>query len=97
MRSFVRGLPAAPDKGLLPRGPLPPEARLARQLCSPETHTRLLAGARLLPASLDSPPTGLYVTGKERVLWGPWGSQVLLAVSFQGPRADDSQKGKQVG
>ena len=97
MRSFVRGLPAAPDKGLLPRGPLPPEARLARQLCSPETHTRLLAGARLLPASLDSPPTGLYVTGKERVLWGPWGSWVLLAVSLQGPRADDSQKGKQVG
>ena len=94
MRSFVRGLPAAPDKGPLPRGRLPPEACLAGRLCSPETHTRLLAGACLLPASLDSPPTGLCVTGKECV---PWGSRVLLAVSFQGPRADDSQKGKQVG
>ena len=70
--------------------------RFNGHLCLPETHSRLLASAHLLPASSDSPRAGLCVTGKERDSGIPGGSRVLPVVSFQGPRADDSQKGEQV-
>lgn len=78
---------AAPDKGPCPGAASRPRPvwqgsyALERAPSARLEHTLGLPCARLLPASLYSPPAGLCVTGKERVPPGPWGSRVLLVLT----------------